>query len=187
MAEGIRPACGSPLDPRWIWPIPRGMPSQRLLTMMDPLGHVTARRRAADGTPTAVVWAATTRTARWILAELSAAGVAAVRATAFRHVDASLRGEVQPPCAIAILDFRALSAANLASLMTARWMGYRGALIAVAAPGLVSAQTQAVVRIDAVVAPDSGEQLRHAVLRALPQNGSPTPPGPALSGSAGAR
>lgn len=156
--------------------------------MMDPLGHVADQpRSAASSAPSAVVWAATARTARWIMAELSAAGVAAARATSFRHVDASLRGETRPPCAIAVIDFRAISAANLATLTTARWMGYRGAIIAIAAPALVSAEMQAVVRIDAVVAPDSGEALRRAVSRALPPSWPEATPGPALSGSAGAR
>ncbi len=156
--------------------------------MMDPLGHMADEPGSvASGSPTAVVWAATAGTARWILAELNVAGVAAVRATSFRHVDASLRGETRRPCDIAVLDFRAISAANLAVLTTARWMGYRGAIVAIAAPDLVSAAMQAVVRIDAVVGPDSGAQLRHAVTRALPPGWPADRSRAALSGSAGAR
>ena len=52
---------------------------------------------------------------------------------------------------------------------------------------LVSAAMQAIVRIDAVVAPDSGEQLRHAVTRALPPGWRASRSRAALSGSAGAR
>ena len=144
------------------------MPSQRLLKMMDPLGHVvTSRRVLASAAPKAVVWAASARVARWIAAELAAVGVEPLRATSFRHVDASLRWETQPPCALAVLDFTAISAADIATLTTARWTGYRGAIIAVAAPGVVSAETQAVVRLDSVVGPDDGEALRTAVSRAL--------------------
>ena len=143
------------------------MPSQRLLKMMDPLGHiVTSRRVLASASPKAVVWATTARLARWIAAELAAIGVEPLRATSFRHVDASLRCETQPRCSLAVLDFSAISAADIATLTTARWAGYRGAIIAIAAPGVVSPETQAVVRLDAVVRPDDGE-LRSAVARAL--------------------
>jgi hypothetical protein len=144
------------------------MPSQRLLKMMDPLGHVaTPRRVLASTSPKAVVWAATARTAGWIAAELIVAGVESLRATSFRHVDASLRGEARPPCALAVLEFTAMSAADIATLTTARWTGYRGSIIAVAPPGVVSRKTQAIVRIDAIVNPDGGELLRDAVARAL--------------------
>jgi hypothetical protein len=144
------------------------MPSQRLLKMMDPLGHiVTSRRVLASASPKAVVWAPTARGARWIAAELAAVGVEPLRATSFRHVDASLRRETQPVCALAVLDFSAISAADVATLTTARWAGYRGAIIAIAAPGVVSPETEAVVRLDAVIAPDDGEALRCAVCRAL--------------------
>lgn len=144
------------------------MPSQRLLKMMDPLGHiVTSRRVLASTAPKAVVWAATARLARWIAAELAAVGVEPLRATSFRHVDASLRWETQPPCALAVLDFSAISASDIATLTTARWSGYRGPIIAVAAPGVVSAETRAIVRLDAVIAPDCGPLLRDAVARAV--------------------
>ncbi|TMQ16030.1 MAG: hypothetical protein E6J90_06820 [Deltaproteobacteria bacterium] len=144
------------------------MPSQRLLKMMDPLGHVaTSRRVLASAAPKAVVWAATARTAAWIAAELAAAGVEPLRATSFRHVDASLRGEPRPPCALAVLEFSAMSTANIAALTTARWAGYRGSIIAIAAPGAVSRETVAIVRIDAIVSPDGREPLRDAVTRVL--------------------
>lgn len=143
------------------------MPSQRLLKMMDPLGHVvTSRRVLASAAPKAVVWAANARVARWIAAELAAVGVEPLRATSFRHVDASMRGDTRPPCSLAVLDFSAISAGNIATLTTARWIGYRGPIIAVAGPGVVSPQTEAIVRLDAVVDPDGGD-LRRAVAVAL--------------------
>jgi hypothetical protein len=144
------------------------MPSQRLLKMMDPLGHLTTSRRVlASAAPKAVVWALAPRTAAWIAAELAAAGVEPLRATSFRHVDASLRREARPPCALAVIDFTTTSVADIATLTTARWAGYRGPIIAVGPPGVVSAQTQAIVRIDAVVSPDRGEPLRDVVTRVL--------------------
>jgi hypothetical protein len=159
----LRPVAGSTRDAADL----TGMPSQRLLKMMDPLGHVTTSRRVlASTSPKAVVWAATARTASWIAAELAAAGVEPLRATSFRHVHASLRGEARPPCALAVLEFAAMSTADIAVLTTARWAGYRGAIIAVAAPGVVARETQAIVRIDAIVGP-SGRALRDAVTRVL--------------------
>lgn len=122
---------------------------------MDPLGHVPARRGGAPGSRRAVVWA-TARTASWITGALAASGVPALRATSFRHVAASLRGEASPACALAVLEFAAMSAADIAILTTARWAGYRGAIVAVAAPGAVPRETQAIVRIDAIVADRPG-------------------------------
>jgi hypothetical protein len=144
------------------------MPSQRLLKMMDPLGHVaTSRRVLASTSPKAVVWAATARIAAWIAAELAAAGVEPLRATSFRHVDASLRGEARPPCSLAVLEFTAMSAEDIATLTTARWAGYRGAIIAVGPAGAVSRETQAIVRVDAIVSRDGREPLRDVVTRVL--------------------
>lgn len=143
------------------------MPSQRLLKMMDPLGHVTTSRRVlASHAPKAVVWAQTPRIAAWIAEELAAAGVEPLRATSFRHVDTSLRTEAQPPCALAVLDFGAISAANIATLTTARWTGYLGPIVAVAMPGVVSKETEAIIRIDAIVTPHS-TALRDVVARVI--------------------
>jgi len=133
--------------------------------MMDPRGHMaTARRVLASAAPKAVVWAASPRLATWIAAELVAAGVEPLQATSFRHVDASLRYDSVPPCSLAVLDFTAISAADIATLTTARWAGYRGAIVAVAGPGIVSPQTEAIVRIDAIVRGE-GPDLRSAVAR----------------------
>lgn len=135
--------------------------------MMDPLGHVTTSRRVlASGAPKAVVWAHAARVASWIAAELGAVGVEPLRATSFRHVDASLRMEALPHCALAVIDFTTTSAADIAVLTTARWAGYRGPIIAVAAPGVVSRETEAIIRIDAIVAPLS-PTLRDVVARVL--------------------
>jgi hypothetical protein len=146
---------------------PAGMASQRLLKMMDPLGHVSSSRRMlASLAPTAVVWAPAPRTAAWITRELGVIGVEPLRATSFRHVDASLRIETHPRCALAVIDFGAVSAANIATLTTARWAGYRGPIVAVAAPGVVSRETEAIIRIDAIVSPGS-DALHEIVARLI--------------------
>lgn len=140
------------------------MPSQRLLKMMDPLGHVTTSNRVlATRAPVGVVWAGSARLAAWISGELAAVGVEPLRATAFRHVDASLRMEAVPRCSLAVIDFSAVSAADIATLTTVRWAGYRGSIIAVAKPEVVSDQTRAVVRIDAIIDPGNALALRDAV------------------------
>lgn len=144
------------------------MPSQRLLKMMDPLGHLTTSRRVLASTaPKAVVWAVTPRVVAWVASELARAGVVPLRASSFRHVDASLRQEARPPCVLAVVEFAAVSTADIATLTTARWAGYRGPIVAVAAPGVVSPQTQAVVRIDAIVAPDGSAPLHEIVARLI--------------------
>jgi hypothetical protein len=149
------------------------VPSQRLLKMMDPLGHLTTSRRVlASSAHVAVVWARSARIASWIAAELRSiggVGIEPLRATSFRHVHASLRME-SPPCALAVLEWSAVSAADVAVLTTARWAGYRGPIIAVAAPGAVSRETQAVIRVDAVVSPEdrAGDRpLREVAARLL--------------------
>jgi hypothetical protein len=143
------------------------MPSQRLLKMMDPLGHVTTSRRVlASVAPKAVVWAHAPRVAAWIAVELGAIGVEPLRATSFRHVDASLRMEALPHCVLAVIDFCATSVADIATLTTARWAGYRGPIVAVAPPGVVSRETEAIVRIDSIVTPHS-TTLRDVVARVL--------------------
>lgn len=141
------------------------MPSQRLLRIMDPLGHLMTPRRVMADAAKAIVWAAAARTARWIAAELAAVGVEALRATSFRHVDASLRAEAAPGCALAVIDFAAVSESDLAILTTLRWTGFRGPIVAVAPAGVVSAETRAIVRIASVVAP--GGALGAEVARAL--------------------
>jgi hypothetical protein len=144
------------------------MPSQRLLKIMDPLGHLASPRRVlASATPRAVVWARAGRAASWIARELAAAGVEGLRATSFGHVDASLRMEALPHCALAVLDFDAMSAADIATLTTVRWAGYRGPIVAVAAGRAVSRTTQAIVRIAAIVSPEGTGALREAVNRVL--------------------
>ena len=144
------------------------MPSQRLLKMMDPWGHVTASRRVLASTaPKAVVWTQARRLTGWIAAELQAAGFEPLLATSFRHVDASLRPDAVPSCALAVIDFGAISLAHIATLTTARWARYRGPIIAIAGPGVVSPRPGAVVRIDAIVRPDGGEPLRDAVARVV--------------------
>jgi hypothetical protein len=148
-----------------LWSTLARVPSQRLLKMMDPLGHMaTSRRVPASTAPKAVVWAATSRSATWIAAELAAVGVDPLRATSLRHVDASLRIDAIPACSLAVIEFPAGPAASedsTATLTAARWLGYRGAIIAIAGPGIVSAQIQAIVRIDAVVSPTGSELRRY--------------------------
>jgi hypothetical protein len=141
--------------------------SQRLLTMMDPWGHrVRPGLAPRIVNPTAVVWMRSTRRTREIADQLGELGLAVLRATSFRHVDASLRPDATPACALAVIDFAAIAAAHIDTLTSARWMGYLGAIIAVAAPGEVTPHTRAMLRIEDVVAP-AGGALRAAVERWL--------------------
>ena len=131
--------------------------------MMDPLGH-GAGAGIGPATTRAVMWATTARRAAWMKAELTEAGLSVLRATSFRHVQASLVGEGALACALAAIDFAAVTPAELAVLVSARWAGYRGAIIAVAGPAGVEPDVRAIVHLEAVVEPIA-HGLRDAVAR----------------------
>lgn len=136
------------------------MPSQRLLKMLDPLGHVPGPTRVlASAAPKAVVWAGSPKLATWIARELATAGIEALGATSFRHVSSSLGQNARPAVSLAVIDLDATTEMDVASLTSARWMGYRGALIGVArtvAPrSAAQAALVAVLDLDDVVAHDS--------------------------------
>ena len=140
------------------------MPSQRLLKMMDPLGHMGTRRTLASSAAKAVVWAPTAARAEWIAGELRAAGIEPLRATAFRHVDSSMRLSTKPPCALAVIDFSTVSETDISTLIAARWAGYVGPIIAV---GTLDPRTRALIQISAHVQPDGPESLREVAARVL--------------------
>lgn len=125
------------------------MPSQRLLKMMDPLGHLGERRTLASTTPTAIVWAPDPHRAAWIAVALRAAKVEPLRALAFRHVETCLRAGLRPVCAIAVLDGRSITDDQLGMLITARWAGYRGPIVVI---GTVAPRWIALAQLDVVAA-----------------------------------
>jgi hypothetical protein len=140
------------------------MPSQRLLKMMDPLGHLGPRRMLASPAAKAVVWAPLAARAEWIAGELRAAGIEPLLATAFRHVDSSMRIAARPPCALAVIDFTAVSETDLSTLIAARWAGYVGPIISV---GEIHPRTSALVQIAAHAFQEDGEPLRDIAARLL--------------------
>lgn len=143
------------------------MPSQRLLKMLDPEGHLAPRSVIADARPGVVVWAGTTLR-EWIAGAVRRAGGTPLLATAFRHVAWSLRPEARPAIGLAILDHAALSAVDASSMAAFRWSGYRGRIILVGkAP--VDRQLSAVLEVDAWVRPHDAEHPLDAVIaRMLP-------------------
>jgi DNA-binding response OmpR family regulator len=133
------------------------MPSQRLVKMLDPLGHLRGGSVLMSDTPKAVIWAPQAKLAGWIASALSAAGFAALRATSFRHVSASLMPGAAPQVHLAIVDFDAIAAAEIEALTSARWAGFTGTVIAIAARGSVADRIRAVVGVEAAVEPHSDE------------------------------
>ncbi|HEX7702862.1 MAG TPA: hypothetical protein VF403_19115, partial [Kofleriaceae bacterium] len=107
------------------------MPSQRLLKMMDPNGHLGVPRTLASKGPKAIVWAPEPQLATWIASELRAANVEPLRAVSFRHVETGLRAGLHPRCELAVIDVRDVSDDQLGALLSARWAGYRGPIIAI--------------------------------------------------------
>jgi hypothetical protein len=129
------------------------VPSQRLLKILDPIGHASDRVLESRG-PKGVVWT-TARRRDWIARELWAAGVTPLFAASLRHVSASLHPSSRPYARLAVIDLDALGPAEVSVLATARWSGYRGTLIAVATTA-VDARLRTMIGIDDVVAPESG-------------------------------
>jgi hypothetical protein len=79
------------------------MPSQRLLKILDPLGHV--RDLAAPLGITAVAWTPAPSLLTLVKNRLAAAGVHALIATSFRHVASSVTPGARPLADLAIVDF----------------------------------------------------------------------------------
>ncbi len=134
------------------------MPSQRLLKMLDPLGH-TPPRVLESAAHKVVVYAGSPRIAAWIARELAGADV--LQATSFRHVSTSLRPGARPSVTCAVLDFDAMSEMDVASLTSTRWMGYRGSIIAITR-GAIAERVQTLVGIDAIIKDCTDGALRAA-------------------------
>lgn len=143
------------------------MPSQRLLKLLDPRGHVGERRVLASAGPTAIVWAPAPAVAAWAAAELRAAGVEPLAAGAFRHVETSLRANARPHCALAVIDLTAVSPANIAALYTVRWAGFAGAIIGIGGPESLDARSRTLLSLAALV-PAFSPALRATVAAHAP-------------------
>lgn len=129
------------------------MPSQRLLKILDPWGHVGPRRVLASTTRTAILWATDPEVSAWIAAELRAAGLEPLLARSFRHVETSLRDNTHPHCALAVIDLTAVSVANLERLYTVRWAGYSGPIIGIGGPDALDARSRTLLSLETVIAP----------------------------------
>jgi hypothetical protein len=129
------------------------MPSQRLLKILDPWGHVGPRRVLAGTAPTAILWATDPEVSAWIAAELRAAGLEPLLARSFRHVETSLRDNTHPHCTLAVIDLSAVSPANLEQLYAVRWAGYAGPIIGIGGPDVLDARSRMLLSLDAVIAP----------------------------------
>ncbi|GEM_PF-5631847 len=138
------------------------MPSQRLLKMLDPRGHMSPRVLEARTSVAVCFVGGPLR--EWVASEAMAAGVTPLLATSFRHVATSLHSSARPAVRFAILDFDILGVGELSQLISIRWMGYRGRIIALARSGTIDARTRQLASIELVVKPD-GTALRDALAR----------------------
>lgn len=100
----------------------------------------------------------------WVAREAQAAGVTPLLATSFRHVATSLHASALPQANIAVLDFDILGAGDLSQLITLRWTGYRGRVIAMSRSGAIDPRTAQLASIDAIVRP-TGTELRERLAR----------------------
>jgi hypothetical protein len=138
------------------------MPSQRLLKMLDPRGHVG--HRVLETRASVAVCFVTVAQRDWVAREAMAAGVTPLLATSFRHVVTSLHPSALPAANIALLDFDTLGAGDISQLITLRWTGYRGRVIAMSRSGAIDPRTMQLASIEAIVKP-SGTGLREHLAR----------------------
>jgi hypothetical protein len=69
-----------------------------------------------------------------------------------------------PSVGLAVIDFDAVAAAEIAALTSARWAGFAGTLIAIARAGSVADRIRTVVGVDVLVDPHD-PQLRDLLER----------------------
>ena len=136
------------------------MPSQRLLKMLDPRGHIG--QRVLETRAGVAVCFVGPQLRDGVAREAVDAGVTPLLATSFRHVATSLHPSARPAVTIAVVDFDILGAGDISQLISLRWMGYHGRVIALSRSGAIDARTLQLASIDAVVHPTGGalrEQL----------------------------
>lgn len=124
------------------------MTSQRLLKILDPLGHLEPS--PLEG-PIAVVWAPSPPLALVIRNRLLAARFHPLMATSFRHVASSMMPGAKPQAELVILDLDATSAADLGALASARWAGFTGTIIGITRTGTVAGDMQTLYELEAVI------------------------------------
>ncbi|MEZ4360817.1 MAG: hypothetical protein R3B48_11600 [Kofleriaceae bacterium] len=145
------------------------MPSQRLLKILDPLGHI--RDLVAPEGATAVVWAPSPSLLTLVKNRLAAAGVHALIATSFRHVASSVMPGAKPLADLAIVDFDTLSDTDMSTLASMRWGGFRGPIVAISASGELAGATRELYQIEAVLPRRRVTAGLNAMLRRLPPRG----------------
>jgi hypothetical protein len=124
------------------------MPSQRLLKILDPLGHI---RDASPGGTTAVVWAPSAALATLLRNRLVAADITPLIATSFRHIASSVMPGARPLADLVIIDFDSISESDLSTLASIRWAGFGGPIIAISHSGVIAPTTCEVYQIEAVL------------------------------------
>lgn len=138
------------------------MPSQRLLKMLDPRGHMG--RRVLETRARVAVCFVSAPHRDHVAREATAANVTPLLATSFRHVTTSLHPSALPQASIALLDFDILGAGDISQLITLRWTGYRGRVIAMSRSGVIDPRTMQLASIEAIVRP-GGSDLRTILAR----------------------
>lgn len=137
------------------------VPSQRLLKILDPLGHLD---QAPGEGPVAVVWAPSPALALVLRNRLLAAKFHPLLATSFRHVASSMMPGARPQAELVILDLDATSAADLGALASARWTGFRGSIIGITRTGTIARDMQTLYELEAVIPRRRASTAMHEVL-----------------------
>ena len=117
--------------------------------MLDPRGHLG--QRVLDTRATVAVCFVGVALRDDVARAAIAANVTPLLATSFRHVVTSLHPSARPQVNIALLDFDVLGSADISQLISLRWMGYRGRVIALSRGGAIDPRTVQLAGIDAIV------------------------------------
>jgi hypothetical protein len=103
------------------------VPSQRLLKILDPGGHLGDGRVMASTAPKALLWASPTARG-WMGRALSAAGFTPLVASALRHVRASMHPIARPAITLVVAELVGADDDTMETLTAGRWAGYPGAI-----------------------------------------------------------
>lgn len=99
----------------------------------------------------AVMWTPAGALRRMLCDSLLAAQITPLVAASFQHIASSVSPGARPLAELAILDFDAMTATDLATLASIRWTGFAGPIIGITQSGALDPITRERYQIEAVL------------------------------------
>jgi len=99
----------------------------------------------------AVVWTPSGSLRRMVCDALIAAQITPLVPATFRHIASSVSPGARPLAELALLDFDAMTATDLAVLASIRWAGFSGPIIAITQSGTLDPITRQRYQVEAVL------------------------------------